>query len=149
MALVPASARIAAAFLMAAGCSARAALAQSPVSRYETGRRRELELTAAALGLIVCAPSADQRSVAAGAAASDHIESDAAREADLRVSDYRLLVSRVDSQLLATPPHPPVRDLTPALARRLDSLRVALVVARARLSTEARQPFHHRAASCP
>lgn len=133
------------------------AVAAQPVSAeelaaYEAGRRQEINLTAAALALLDCANSAEQQTVLAGAGATDRIERDAAADGGMRVSDYHRLVSRVDSVLqrqTSAPGAAGPRIQVPQ-ARRLDSLRVQLMVLRTRVAAEVSQPFHTRrsAVSC-
>lgn len=132
--------------LMLFGCERRATpepragaaprLSRGDVTAYELGRRREIELTRAALELVQHTGSAAQHSVMEAAADPDHMTVDAARVSGLRVEEYRSMVSRVDSALVLDS-----SLSTDASARRLDSLRVALVVLRSRLSAEVSQPF--------
>ena len=131
-----------------AGCLPEsAAVAQAPLAAYESGRRRELDLTVAALSLIACASTANEHAVAVAAAATDHIETEGARVAAMRLSDYRALVARVDSQLVLDA-RSRVPNLTPRLAHHLDSLRVALVVMRARVAAMSSTPYQGREKSC-
>lgn len=127
-----------------AGCIATSAMAQAPLADYEAGRSRELTLTLAAISLIACAPSAEQRAIAAYAAEPDHIQAEAAHFAGLRVAEYRVLIAQVDSQLIRLPQGEAIRGLTVSASRRLDSLRVALLVARARVNAMAEMPFDAR-----
>ncbi len=112
--------------------SCSAAPAQEPFDTaaaraYTEGRRHEIEFTNAALALLACATTPDQRSVIAAGASSHHAEVEAARGVAMRVADYRSLVDRVDSVLRVS------RELDDH-TRPLDSLRVQLTVLRTRLN---------------
>jgi hypothetical protein len=128
--------------------SAQVSIVTNDARTYAEGRRHEIEFTNAALAMLVCARTPDQRSVIVAGASSEHAEVAAAAGVGLRVADYRALVVRVDSTLRAA------RDLD-ARARRLDSLRVQLTVLRTRMnarqsqqldSTHTTQP---RSTACP
>ena len=117
--------------------SARPGLSASDLTAYERGRRREIELTRAALELVRQAGSPAQHAVMEAVADPDHMATDAARGAGLTPEAYRAMVGRVDSVLVAES-----SLATDASAQRLDSLRVALVVLRSRLAAEVSQPFN-------
>ncbi len=127
---------------------APAAAAQVAVQRadsddlaaYERGVRREIGLTEAALRLLECAPSTEQRSAVAILSSSGQILSAGARAAGLDSVPYGLLVARVDSELRVRGG----RGLFAGDAGRLDSLRVRLVVLRTRHASEAAQSFDGR-----
>jgi hypothetical protein len=112
--------------------SCRAAPAQERIDgvvarTYAEGRGHEIEFTNAALALLACATTRDQRSVIAAGSSPDHAEIAAAGGVGMRVAEYRSLVVRVDSVLRAS------RELDDR-TRRLDSLRVHLTVLRARMN---------------
>lgn len=110
------------------------------LAAYERGVRREIRLTEAALRLLECAPSPEQRAAVRLLSGSGQIVSGGARAAGLDSVPYGLLVSRVDSELRE-------RGRAGAFsldAGRLDSLRVRLVVLRTRLAGEAAQRFDAR-----
>ena len=110
---------------------------------YRAGRQREIELTNAALALLPCVETPEQRSVLGAGAAPDHVETDAAARAGLSLAAYRRLVAWVDSILKKDS-----NGVDPD-ERRLDSLRVTLTVLRTRVSAEqARQPSTNRRVSC-
>jgi hypothetical protein len=119
------------------------------VRAYLVGRRREIDLTNAALVLLPCAVTPEQRAVLEAGATTDGVEPDAAAKAGLALASYRRLTGRVDSALV---PSVGGRDsathLTDPLFAALDSLRVRLVVLRARVNAEMAQPIHVRRSSC-
>lgn len=125
-------------FFLAVSC--RSAPAQESIDAvaaraYAEGRGREIEFTDAALAMLACATTPDQRSVIAAGATPDHAEIAAAGGAGMRVADYRTLVVRVDSVLRGS------RELD-VRVRHLDSLRVQLTVLRARMNAhQSPQPF--------
>ena len=94
---------------------------------YTEGRGHEIEFTKAALAMLACATTPDQRSVIAAGASPHHAEIEAARGVAMRVADYRSLVDRVDSVLRVS------RELDDH-TRPLDSLRVQLTVLRTRMN---------------
>src|SRR4051812_19684665 len=118
------------------GTSRDRLLDSNDVAAYERGRRREIELTSAALELLAQARSPQQHAVIEGAADAERITTAAAKASGLDPNDYRMLVRRVDSTLIGARRAP--TDLT---ASRIDSLRVALVVMRSRLAAEMAQSF--------
>lgn len=94
---------------------------------YAEGRGHEIEFTKAALAMLACATTPDQRSVIAAGASPDNAEIAAAGGVKMRVADYRSLVDRVDSALRVS------RELDDR-TRPLDSLRVQLTVLRTRMN---------------
>lgn len=106
---------------------AQGRIAAAAARTYAEGRGHEIEFTEAALAMLACATTRDQRSVIAAGASPDHAEIAAAGGVGMRVADYRTLVARVDSVLRGS------RELD-TRNRRLDSLRVQLTVLRARLN---------------
>jgi hypothetical protein len=112
--------------------SCRSAPAQARIDAvaaraYAEGRGREIEFTDAALAMLACATTEDQRSVIAAGASPDHAEIAAAGGVGMRVADYRALVVRVDSVLRGS------RELD-VRTQHLDSLRVQLTVLRTRMN---------------
>lgn len=120
----------------------RSSLTAGELRSYTEGRRREIELTGAALALLSCTSNPDQRTVLIAGAAPDHAEGDAAVRAGLGVADYRRLVAHVDSILRA------VSDQPDSQTRRLDSLRVELAVLRARIGAEQSQLSQPGSSKC-
>jgi hypothetical protein len=99
----------------------------STARSYSAGRSQEIDFISAALGMLACAKTADQRRVVLAGATPEHGEIAAAAVLAMRVADYRALVRRVDSVLRVS------RDLD-SRTRRLDSLRVELTVLQTRMS---------------
>lgn len=115
---------------------------------YGSGLERELALTGAAVVALRRARDPNERAVLAAGADPVRIGLEGARAAGLTADRYRRLVGEVDSILLGLAGADPARAVGRLLsaraksrfatiAPRLDSLRVALVVLRARVAAEA------------
>jgi hypothetical protein len=114
------------------------------VGPYERGRRREIELTGAALELLEQARSPQQHAVIESAADAERITTAAAKASGLGPAEYRSMIRRVDSTLIGAG-----RVWTELPAARIDSLRVALVVLRSRLAAEMTQSFQANSRTRP
>jgi hypothetical protein len=112
-----------------ASVPAQAQVSGQDAISYADGRREEIRFTDAALAMLACASSRDQRAVLAAGASPDHAERTAAARVGLKTTAYHALVMRVDSALRQS-------SELDATTRRLDSLRVRLAVLRARMNAE-------------